>query len=220
MLTVLQLDTGFPRIPGDVAAAATYNAPIDVIRIPNATVSKAVHHRPDEMDISAFEDAVRSVTEGMIVTSCGFLGYWQDHLARISNVPIITSSLCLLPSLLQKYAPEEIGIITFNAPTLRSPTYAKLLDGFTGPIIGLNPDMHLRQVIEEDADSLDHQRAETELTRHLAPSINSVKALLLECTNLPPYKAAILQEFHGQIYDILTAIEDEMPGQVKEEFTL
>ena len=218
MLTVLQLDTGFPRIAGDVAAPATYNAPIDVIRIPNATVSKAVHHRPDEMDITAFEDAVRSVKQGMIVTSCGFLGYWQDHLAGISKVPIMTSSLCLLPSLLQKYAPEEIGIVTFNAPTLHAPLYAKLLAGFTGPIIGLNPDMHLRQVIEEDADSLDQQRAEIELMHYLTPSIGKLKALLLECTNLPPYKAAMHQVFNGHIYDILTAIEDVMPGQVKTEF--
>lgn len=218
MLTVLQLDTGFPRIPGDVAAPATYNAPIDVIRIPKATVSKAVNHRPDEMDITAFEDAVGNVKDGMIVTSCGFLGYWQDHLARISNVPIITSSLCLLPGLLNKYAPEDIGIITFNAATLKSAAYAKLLEGFTGPIIGLTPDMHLRQVIEEDADRLDHQRAEAELTNHLAPSINGLKAILLECTNLPPYKAAIFKEFNGHIYDILSAIEEVMPGQVKRQF--
>ncbi|MGB7242062.1 MAG: hypothetical protein WBC93_08260, partial [Sulfitobacter sp.] len=44
------------------------------------------------------------------------------------------------------------------------------------------------------------------------------KHLLLECTNLPPYKAALQQITKLPVTDILTLIEATQPGTVQQRF--
>ena len=227
-LTVLQLDTKFPRMAGDVGSALTYTPlaheqGVDIRTITNASVTAVISDRPDQMDISGFSDAAAAVQTGMTVTSCGFLAYWQDHLAACSAVPIITSSLCLLPSIMAIHKAEEIAIITFNEAVLKGAFFADMLNEYAplfigDNIIGLSPDMHLRQVIETDAIALDMPRAENELIAHIAPQMTGIKAVLFECTNLPPYKAAIKTHFNVEVYDILTAINTVQTGLIREEY--
>ena len=46
-----------------------------------------------------------------------------------------------------------------------------------------------------------------------------VRALLLECTNLPPYKQALKARFDLEIFDILTLIDRRKAGMVNAAFT-
>ena len=80
LLTVLQLDTAFPRIAGDVAASATYRSRC-TYPYSQGIGGKGCCRKSNSLDITAFEDAIATIGSGMITTSCGFLGYWQDHLA-------------------------------------------------------------------------------------------------------------------------------------------
>ena len=57
-LTILQLDTDFPRVPGDVACPETYTCEVEIIRVPRATVGQIVSDRPEEIDIIPFETAL------------------------------------------------------------------------------------------------------------------------------------------------------------------
>lgn len=219
-LTVLQLDTTFPRHPGDVASPETYQVPITVERIPKASVAKIVNVRPDQYDITPFQDACRNIKTGLGVSSCGFLGYWQDNLAQSCARPFISSALIDLPQCQQHYQDDEMAILTFNEDVLSTSLYKPLLSGFNGKLIGLTPQMHLREVISQDLPHLDHQKAEAELLELLAPFLASgrIKALILECTNLPPYKTAIKSAFSVEIYDILTSIETRAPQAIKPEY--
>ena len=219
-LTVLQLDTNFPRFPGDVASPETYQMPISVEKIPKASVAKIVNARPDQYDITPFQDACRNIKTGLGVSSCGFLGYWQDHLAQSCARPFISSALIDLPQYQQHYQDDEMAILTFNEEVLSAALYQPLLSGFKGKLIGLTPQMHLRKVISQDQAHLDQQKAEAEILELLAPYLASgqIKALILECTNLPPYKVAIKSAFSVEIYDILTSIETRAPQAIKPEY--
>lgn len=219
-LTVLQLDTRFPRPPGDVASPESYQVPIVIERIAKATVDQIVTADPDQNSMIPFGEAAKRITSGLGVTSCGFLGYWQDQLNQISSQPFIASALSDLNHWGQGYAADEIAIVTFDRDVLATPLYAQLLAGFSGAIIGLHPDMHLKKVISEDRPDLDQQRAETELLSYLDTVLDhsKIKALVFECTNLPPYKAAIKSAFNVEIYDILTSIHNRDPELVRPEF--
>ncbi len=61
-ISLLQLDTKFPRIPGDVGCAETFHCELEIIRVPAATVAKIVTAHPDEIDLRPFEDAIASAT--------------------------------------------------------------------------------------------------------------------------------------------------------------
>lgn len=220
-LTVLQLDTAFPRIPGDVASADSYDCDVDIVTIPAATVASIVTDQPECSDIRGFEAAIDTINDkandgDIITTSCGFLCYWQKHLASRTRLPFISSALIDLPRLSAKYG-QNLGILTFDASTLAKPAYADAMAGFDGYVLGLPADAHLRQVITQNAFKLDSQRAETEIIElvHNMMMDTSIDALLLECTNLPPYKAALKAEFGIEIYDILTVLHDTDSKMVK-----
>ena len=225
-LTVLQLDTGFPRIAGDVASPESYLEPVDIRIIPRASVDAVVSSHPHRLDISGFEAARATLNEagneGIIATSCGFLFYWQEHLSSLIERPtgrhLITSSLCCLEAVCRKYGSSKVAIITFDADVLASPLYARLTGDFDGPIIGLAPHHHLRQVISGDLPKLDSRRAEKELLAHLSGKLSGIDAVILECTNLVPYKPAVIKAFGVAIFDIMTCIDDLVPGLVKPAF--
>ena len=219
-VTILQLDTYFPRPPGDVGCAATYDCTADIVTIAKASVAKVVSGAPGHLEIAGFEAAIAGSDADVIATSCGFLCYWQRHLAAHCSVPFISLALIDLPQIRRRYNDAELGILTFDADLLSGPAYAGCLGSFAGPIIGLPVDAHLRQVIAKDLSALDEDRAAGELCDLVADSLATypLKALLLECTNLPPYKAKIKERFGVDIFDVLTAIDNRRHSLIRAEF--
>ena len=217
-VTVLQLDTQFPRVLGDVACKATYRREVEIIRIPNATVGQVVSNRPDLIDITPFKAAVDRAAGDIIVTSCGFLSYWQDHLASRTPKPFISSALIALESLSQRYSPKEVLTLTFDKTSLTAQHFGAHADYKAG-VVGLPVDMHLRRVISENRPTLDIALASQELIKFISMNQRPQhKHLLLECTNLPPYKAALHDETGLEITDILTCIETVQPGTIQTRF--
>ena len=45
-----------------------------------------------------------------------------------------------------------------------------------------------------------------------------IKLLILECTNMVPFKKAFKDFFEGKIIDILTLINEKIPGCVRPNF--
>ncbi|MFT5067152.1 MAG: hypothetical protein ACI9TA_002779, partial [Reinekea sp.] len=66
-VTVLQLDTNFPRVPGDVGCAETYCGDIEILRVPNATVGQIVSVDPASIHIAPFEEALSTARGDVIV---------------------------------------------------------------------------------------------------------------------------------------------------------
>jgi len=211
-VSILQLDTAFPRVPGDVACVESYVGPVDIIRIPAASVGRVVTDDPGGVDIAPFEAALRAAQGEVIATSCGFLAYWQTHLQAMTDRPVIASSLIALA---RQDAPT--AVLTFDAQKLQA-GHANDLQ-HADAVIGLHTDMHLRQVISGDLRDLDQAVAGREVADLVVTHVPSqTRTLLLECTNLPPYKPAIRRVFQGTIIDILTEIERARPGTVKPQF--
>ena len=218
-ITLLQLDTQFPRIPGDVGSVDTFKCDLEIIRVPNATVNEVVNSNPYQIDLDPFCNAINKATGDLITTSCGFLSPFQSELDAICNVPFIASSLVQLEHLKNIYTPPELQIITFDAVKLGAAHLPEECKDFAGSIYGLNSNAHLRNVIENNIKQLDPVKAATDVCAVLkANKDNLTKSILLECTNLPPYKIDIRKILDLPIYDILTAIENELPNSVQTNF--
>lgn len=218
-ITLLQLDTQFPRIPGDVGSVDTFKCDLEIIRVPNATVKEVVNSNPNQIDLDPFFNAINKATGDLITTSCGFLSPFQSELDAICNVPFIASSLVQLEHLKNIYTPPELQIITFDAVKLGAAHLPEECKDFAGSIYGLNSNAHLRNVIENNIKRLDPVKAATDVCAVVEQNNNKlVKSILLECTNLPPYKSEIRRISNVPIYDILTAIENELPNSVQTNF--
>ena len=214
-LTLLQLDTAFPRVPGDVGCSETFLTPIEVLPVAQATVGQVVTADPGAIPIAPFEAALARARGDIVVTSCGFLSYWQTHLAAQTSKPFISSALTALPELCKHYAAPEILTLTFDANTLNSRHFGP----YQTEVLGLPEDMHLRKVITENKSQLDIDVAAGEIAAFVGQNrAPHHKHILLECTNLPPYKDAIAEATGLQITDILTCIEAARPNTVNPTF--
>lgn len=196
----------------------SYTGDVEILRIASASVSKIVRNQPDKIDMAPFERALQQASGDVIVTSCGFLSYWQAHLAIQTTKPFISSSLIALERLSDLYNPGEILILTFDEHALTSQHLGVFSDYASG-IVGLPEQMHLRQVISENRTDLNADLAAQELTHFIATQQQPQhKHLLLECTNLPPYKAQMKHVTGLPITDILTLIEARSPGAITSQF--
>lgn len=224
-VTVLQLDTQFPRIAGDVASPATYQQRPEILRLPRADVASIVRPDPENIDIAPFVAAAKRARGDVITTSCGFLAPFEAQIAAEVDRPFVASSLNALPQLQRRFGAAAITVLTFDAEALgRSHFPAEPLPH----VIGIGRQSFLYRMIAEDLPEHDPPRAEAELlarikkitqitpavTPEATPGAGSA-LLLLECTNLPPFKQALRRRFGVATYDILDRIEAVAPGAVR-----
>jgi hypothetical protein len=206
------LDTSFPRPAGDIGNPASFDHPVIYRRLPGAVVSRIVRDEPLPDDLVdhfiAQAHALEKDGATIITTSCGFLSPLQQRIQAAVTVPIITSSLCILPTLREQLGPDApIGILTFDATRLSTHHIPD-----DGPIFveGLLATDHLYQVISNDHSYLDQARAQNNVDAAIERLIqrqSNLRALILECTNLPPYRHKALKNFKFQTFDILDAIK-------------
>ena len=90
---------------------------------------------------------------------------------------------------------------------------------FQTSIFGLDDKSHLRDVIGNDLTKLNTIQAAKDVCAVLqSDGGTTTKGILLECTNLPPYKPDIRKHISAPIYDILTAIEAQLPNAVQPQY--
>ncbi len=211
-LGVLMLETRFPRFPGEVGHPETFSFPVDYERVPGAVVDRVVSGEalPAELQqvfcAAARDLAARGAT--LITTSCGFLSPIQEELAAASGRPVIASSILLLPLLRSLYGPDvALAVLTFDDRKLG----AVHLPPAAGPVTigGLPREGALYTAIAEDQEQLDQDAALVDClaaAQTLCCKAPRPAALLLECTNLSPYKATLREALGLPIYDLVDAV--------------
>ena len=207
------LDTRFPRFPGDIGNPSSLPWPTLHRRVPRATVGRIVRAGPLPAALLArFVAAGEALVEAgaeLVVTSCGFLHVAQAALARALPVPVASSALVLLPLVHALHgARGPIGVLTFDARALDA---ARLGPGAAGlPLVvqGLEDSAHFYEAIAGDLPNVDRDVMERDAVA-AATRLASSKpvAVVLECTNLSPYRATIRAALGGvPVFDLHDAI--------------
>ena len=144
----------------------------------------------------------------LISTSCGFLGGLQSELTATLAVPVVTSSLVLLPSLEAVHGAGRVGVLTFDARNLK-PHHFPEVPSHPVPVAGLEQGRELHRVIAQDLGALDEDAAREDClaaAKRLFSEAPGLRAFLLECTNISPYRAALQGATGLPVYDIASAI--------------
>jgi hypothetical protein len=197
-LGILMLETRFPRPPGDVGHPASWHMPVRYRTVRGATPQRVVREG-DPTLLAPFIAAARELqAEGAaaITTSCGFLFRHQEALQAALDIPVWTSSLLLLREL------PQAGVITVDAVSLA-------LDDV--PVEGLADGCALQRMLLEDLPTLDAAAAEHETvaaTERLLARHPQVEHVVLECTNLPPYAAAVAGATGRPVHHLMTLVHE------------
>ena len=212
-LGVLMLDTRFPRLPGDVGNAASFGMPVRHVVVRGASPQRVVRDA-DRTLLPPFIDAARTLADAgaaAIATSCGFLARWQAELQAAVSVPVWTSSLLLLPAL----AASRPGVITVNAAAFDAALLRGVGADLATPVQGLCPRSALVRTLLDDLPELDRDVAErtvVEAARRLVERHPDTGAIVLECTNLPPYAAAVEAACGLPVHHLMTLVHERWPA--------
>ena len=211
---ILMLDTRFPRIPGDMGNAATFDFPVRYHRVSGADPDLVVRRGAAGLlpEFVAGARALEREGVGAITTNCGFLVKFQRELAGAVNVPVFTSSLLLAPLVHRMLPPRRrVGILTVNAGTL-TPEH---LEGAGIPsdipiaVAGLETEKEFTRVLLGDELELDVDAARAEhvkVARRLVGDHPDIGAIVLECTNMPPYTADVQRATGRPVFDVISLV--------------
>lgn len=212
-LGVLMLEARFPRILGDMGNAATWPFPVLYRVVSGASPEKVVLKGaagllPDF--VAAAQELVRLGAEA-ITTNCGFLSLFQQELAAAVNVPVATSSLMQVPWVQATLPPgKRVGLVTVSAATLTPEHLTAVGVPADTPVTGTeNGREFFRVLITAEKEEMDVDLAEqdvVEAAQRLVREHPEVGAIVLECTNMPPYAAAVQAATGLPVYDIYSLI--------------
>jgi hypothetical protein len=219
--SILRLESEFPRPMGDSANPKTHAFPVRVAIVRGATVDRVVYQAEGSKRVVAnfIKVAKDQIEQGAIAvgTSCGFLFEHQDAIQREISVPFVSSSLTELVQR-QKVtnANRQIGVLTFDDEVLTSAHWFQQATQTVEQMIvqGLPKQGYLYDVIRNNRAELDLATATIEVVNValdlLAACVEKYgigpNVILLECTNLGPYKAEIQKRlnaagFSGEVRD-------------------
>lgn len=212
-LGILMLEARFPRIPGDMGNGTTWPFPVLFRVVRGADPERVVLQGargllPDF--IAAARDLVDLGAEA-ITTNCGFLSLFQRELAEAVNVPVATSSLMQVPWVQATLPPgKRVGVITVSRGSLTAAHLDAAGVPRDVPVVGTETGREFfRVLIKAEKTDMDVTLAEADIVaagRDLVARHPEVGAIVLECTNMPPYAAALAEAVGLPVYDIYTMI--------------
>lgn len=220
-LGVLMLKTAFPRPPGDVGHPDTWSCPTRYRVVEAATVASVVKSGPLPLNLlmGFIEAGWTLVEEGAtaITTSCGFMVTAQKALAEALPVPVMTSSLLQIPEVQAGLPPDRrVGVLTYDSRRLSPAQLAAAGAPEDTPVVGLEDGRELYRVIAGDLQRLDGRAAEADVLAAgtvLKAACPDLGAVVLECANLPPYRAALAEALNLPVYDLVTLVEGRLLGR-------
>lgn len=212
-LGILMLEARFPRIPGDMGNGTTWPFPVMYRVVKGASPGRVVL----EGARGLFEDFLRAAEELValgcegITTNCGFLSLFQAELAARLSVPVATSSLMQVPMVQALLPPgRRVGVVTVSAQSL-TPAHLRAAGCPEDlPFVGTETGREFfRVLIKGEKDDMDVALAREDILeagRELVRRHPEIGAIVLECTNMPPYAAALSEAVGLPVFDIVSFI--------------
>lgn len=207
---IIAVDLIYPKLPGNVANAGTFSYPVLYKKV--TFEIEQLFEGDSELEEQIISAARELEAEGVraIVGACGYFAHFQRQVADAVDVPVFMSSLCQLPLVkLGLKRSQKIAVLAASGDNL---------DGAILKAFDTNED----ELVVQDIGSLpsfapirwgktelDNGKLTSDLAQiavDLTEAHPEVGAILLECSDLPPYACAIQQATGLPVYDFITLI--------------
>lgn len=215
ILGVIRLDYNYPPAPGDVDFPGTYNYDVLFRVVPGFTFAMAQSGQLSEDVEQEFIDAVKWLEmRGVagITGDCGFMMAFQPLASSIASVPVFMSSMMQSPMIsvaFDKY--DKVLILTANDESLKPQKETLLrqcgfnVDDQRFMIVGCQNVPGFNAVAEGRKVDVEYVTPGiVYLVKQHLKKHPSVRGILLECTELPPYADALRDETGLPVFDAIT----------------
>ncbi|MBF0529518.1 MAG: aspartate/glutamate racemase family protein [Deltaproteobacteria bacterium] len=222
---ILLLDAVLPLPPGDVANATTYPFPVRYSVVKAASIERLIYKRDPELlqpFIDAGWDLVRAGVKA-ITSDCGFMALFQEEMAEALPVPVFLSSLLQIPFIHRTLRKgEKVGIIAADGAGVTE-THLKAVgvdSSIPLKIVGMDDQEGFRSAILEEKGLLDFDKVEAEVVGKARELVKDekVRAILLECSNLPQYAYAVQQAVNLPVFDFNTLVNYVFSALIRQPY--
>lgn len=198
-----------PFVPGDLNNAGTFDFPVLYAAVPGADGASILQGDP-ERHTDKFVTAARKLEAlgvRAITSNCGFMAAYQDAISNAVSIPVFMSSLLQAPLLLSMLGSNRrLGVLVANGAALTPELLARAGVTDTSRLVvgGLEANPHWRAAIIDEIGQLDTDTVRAEVlatARTLLADSPDVAALLLECSDLPPYASSLAQDLGIPVFD-------------------
>ncbi|MDD3239231.1 MAG: aspartate/glutamate racemase family protein [Lachnospira sp.] len=208
---IIAVDLVYPKLPGNVANACTYpfpvlfrkvSFPIEKLFAGDASIREQIIAAAVELE----QEGVRA-----IIGACGYFAHFQKDVAEAVNIPVFLSSLCQLPLIKTALsAQKKIAVLAASGENINDELLEKVGTDSNRLIICNVGNMESFAPIRHGGICLDNGKLEDDLchvVQKLIEEHGDIGSILLECSDLPPYAAAIQAVSGLPVYDFNTMIE-------------
>jgi len=217
-LGIVRLDYNYPPAAGDIDCPASYDYDILYRVVPGLTFEMAQSGKMTYTVQKEFETAIKWLeSKGVcgITGDCGFMMAFQPIARDIAKVPVFMSSMVQCPMIsvaFDKY--DQILILTANSRTL-APQKDILLNqcGFDVDderflIYGCEDVPGFDAVAKGEKVDVEYVTPGiVKKVKDILSKVPTIRAILLECTELPPYSDALRKEFDLPVFDAITCTD-------------
>lgn len=203
------------EMPGNSTNPATYPFPVKMVEVPGAGVETVITNPSqtllaDMIQIAkdlAEKDGIKAIT-----TSCGFNAVFQRQLADALDIPVLTSSLLQVPFVHNLIGCDKtVGIITANKGSLTKEHMRAcgISDDMKTKVFGLEEAHEWGKIFDKPDERFDVEVVEQEIINAAQKGIEenpSIGAIVLECTDLPPFAKKISEAVNLPVFDYTTMI--------------
>ena len=228
IIGIIMNERTFPRIPGEMGNATTFDFPVrfHVVRGLDVSTRWRLFTGGDEF-VEPFIEAAKALEQAgvrAITSNCGFLILYQDVLADAVNIPVFTSSLLQIPLVYRMLRKDQIiGVLTADGSSRG--LGKKHLDAAGAgdiPVViaGMENSEGFR-TITENLDILYPEKLRDDMVdaaKTLVGNHPEIGAFVLECANMPPYSKWIQEAVDLPVFDYVTLTNMVYSAVVKREF--
>jgi len=215
---ILMLETKFARPVGDIGNARTFDFPVRYRVVRGASPDRVVRER-DESLIEPFIRAARELQDTgvrAITTSCGFLALFQKQIASALDVPFFSSSLMQLPLVWHMVGQKgKIGVLTVRKESLTADHFRAVgAEDVPLAVEGMDRSEEFSRVfmncsltVSDRSLDLDFGKAAAEIRQaavRMREKEPQLRAVVLECTNIPPFRGEVEAAVQLPVFDIVT----------------
>ena len=206
-------DVWYPMVPGNVVNAWTYNFPVRMKAVAGLDTPTLHSGKPEVFEL-ILKAAKELEKEGCraISAACGFFGHFHSQLAEEMDIPVGLSSLVQVPWIQSTMkSSAKIGILTANAVAISDSLllHCGITDSSRLCIADLRHGENFSAIME-DRGSFDNAGTRHEVlaaATQLVEENPDIGAILLECSDMPPYASAIQAVTKRPVYDFITLIK-------------
>ena len=216
----------YPLVPGNVANATTFGFPVYYRPLRGGFVDKIVAIKPDPAVLEEIITAGRELEQQgcrAIVGACGYFANYLPEVAAALNIPCFLSSLMQVPTISRALKPnQKIGVLCANGQIMSS---APALDNCgvdrSRIVIAGCEGLSEMQNVLKNTGHLNNRRFEQQtvsVAKQLVADNPDIGALLLECSDMPPYACAIQKAIRLPVFDFTSMINWVYGAVVRRRF--